>query len=204
MKDTYGKLLEQVGDVVSALEKHGVEADAIEAFQRACSPFTDLSYEERAAHFAQILPTLAEAQKQLSGRKNRTRSGNLFPQSLLAQTVSVIVQTLDGCLNLLPAIIPLIDDLMGVRSTPLTSPKNRPARQAAVYLFAVDPASTMTGVAKKIGVSKTTVSKWLKDNSFISDVDFWKNSIQDQRNAKIAKDSYHFNLHLLGKLKTNQ
>jgi len=198
-QDGYGQFLEQIADVSSELKKHHVDPTVVEDFNTASSPLSGLSLDKRANHFIPVLVVLCEKMEQLEGNIGKTRVGGLFPKSLIARVVSVMMKSLEGHVHLLPQMIPLVDHLMGVKKVSLTSSNNRTAREAAAYLFASDDEATSTGIAKKIGVSTKTVSQWKQDERFKLEIEQVRELLSHPNSGEIAEKAFFYNLYKLGK-----
>jgi hypothetical protein len=191
MSGQFEDQMQKMVEICADLRKQNTPGELVESFQRA-NGILPLSMEDKAIHLVPVAEYLAERLEVLEKNPKRIRSDKLFPKSLVARVVSMMIEILGGRLDLLPSVIPIIDTLMDVKHKPLSASRSLEARKMAVYIRALFPDTSASKISKTVGVGTSTVSRWLKTSEFQEDVELYHKLAKDPRALEMLKSALAF------------
>jgi hypothetical protein len=159
-------------EIPTTLDGHGIDHDRFENAMGSAKP-ADI---DEACLL--LLEKLIESRSVAKKESAASRRGLVTPESLIRHLALALMElSYLECRPLPEALVIVLRELLGGTNTDLIREHwsdNRRLRDFAAQILAQMPNIGVRKLAKRLGVSPSTISRWLREEEFHEDIRLWK------------------------------
>jgi hypothetical protein len=193
--DPFPVFLREISEIADDLREFGIPNQYVDGFQRACFSLTPVDEKEKAKLFAPLASCFLKLLNEQNSKSVSVRFGGAVPSSIIARATMQMIDALKGNLGHLFSLREILVLLLEVKNYSAKESRKPRQQHVAKMLFGLNPDISSNFVAKRVGVANSTVSRWRKDEGFLSSindfVDFCANPIGREMVWKAVKFSLY-------------